>query len=216
MGNLEPVWWLAAAAAALAYAAGHLLPGQSPGSRLVREHGAPPPVLARAGARLRAAAAGARERGHAWLRRRQMARLYPDLLAHLSLQTGAGATVLEAFATAPQAVPEPLRSELLILAADLRVAPLPAALQRWAGRVGTPEAAALAQTLAHQQQLGFAVAGALAREEAHCLSLLRQQTRRRIQAGSALLAGVTALLLLNTLLLYFIPAVYSLPGLSRP
>lgn len=211
-----PVWLLAAALGALAYAAGHLLPGSSPASRLVRGHGAPPPAGARALGHLRHVSAAIRRRLLGWLRRRAMERAFPDLLAHLSLQAGAGAGVLEAFATAPLAVPEPLRSELVTLAADLQVAPLPPALARWAARVGIPAAAGLAETLTHQQRLGFPLAAALAREEAHCLSLLRQQARRRIQATAALLAAVTAVLLFNTLVLYFLPAIYSLPGLSRP
>ncbi len=210
------VWWLATALACLAFALGHLLPGQSPASRLIRAYDTAPTAALQALAHLQALIAPLVRRGLCWARQGAMASAYPDLLAHLSLQVNAGASVLDALVSAPQAVSPPLRAELLTLAADLRVAPLPAGLERWAKRVQIPEARALAQTLIHQQQLGFPLAAALAREEAHCLSLIRQQARRRIQAHGAILAVVTAVLLFNTLVLYFIPAVYSLPGLSRP
>lgn len=216
MGGVAlPVWLLAAAAACLGYAAGRCLPGCSPASRLVRRHGAPQTPWQRAAgaAAQRLGRTGAALR-RLWLRP-ALDRAYPDLLAHLALQTAAGASLVEALASAPAAVPPPLRQELALLATDLAVAPLPAALNRWAERVGTPWAAALARVLAQHHTAGFPLAAALAREEVHCLSLQRQEARRRVQAAAATLAGAMALLLLNAVLLYLVPVFAALAAGRR-
>ena len=152
----------------------------------------------------------------AWLglqmarRRGRMTRCYPDLLAHLATQTEAGASTLQAFQTAPPVVREPLRLEVEALLADLRVAPLPAALRRFAARTGSSEIQSFAENVIYQQSRGIALRDVLADEEAHFLALARQQQRRRIQASSVTMAVVTVLLLLNGLIIYFTPVAYDL------
>jgi len=152
-----------------------------------------------------------------WLQARRrhalLTRAYPDLLAHLTTQTRAGAGTFQAFASCPPVLREPLRDEVEELIADLRVAPFPAALQRFADRCGTPETRAFAQSIIYQQSLGIALPEALAAEEAHAVAMARQQVRQRIQASAVAMASVTVVLLLNGLLVYFTPVLFDLMGL---
>jgi len=153
-----------------------------------------------------------------WLqgRRRQalMARTYPDLLSHLVAQTRAGASTLQAFASVPPVLREPLRTEVEGLIADLRVAPFPAALQRFAERCGVPEVRVFARHVTYQQSLGIALPEVLEAEEAHTLAMARQSVRRRIQAAAVLMAAVTVILLLNGLLMYLTPLAFDLTRLA--
>lgn len=207
------VWLLACSAGLLALALGYRAPAYSPAARFIRSYQVRHPAAA-AVARAAAGIGALGRRLLAWAHRRALARNYPDLLAHLSIQSMAGAHILEAFATAPRAVPEPMRSELRRLVADLSVSPLPAALERFGRKTGIPEVRALVEVLQHHQRLGFPLAEALGREETHCLTLMRQQTRRRIQISATILAAVTAILLFNALILYFVPAVQTIPVLT--
>lgn len=148
-----------------------------------------------------------------WLgrRRRQalMARTYPDLLSHLAAQTQAGASTLQAFASVPPVLREPLRSEVEDLIADLRVAPFPAALERFAQRCGVPEVRDFAHHVTYQQSLGIALAEVLEAEEAHTLAMARQTVRRRIQASAVVMAAVTVILLVNGLMIYLTPVAFA-------
>jgi Flp pilus assembly protein TadB len=149
------------------------------------------------------------------LRRRTLliARAYPDLLAHVATQARAGAGMLQAFASAPPVLREPLRGEVADLIADLRIAPLPAALSRFADRCGHPQIRAFVRSVMHQQALGIALARVLADEERHALALARQAVRRRIQESAIIMAAVTVILLMNALAVYFTPVVFDLSRL---
>jgi Flp pilus assembly protein TadB len=155
----------------------------------------------------------------AWLylqtRRRKalIARAYPDLLAHLVTQTRAGAGTLQAFASSPPVLREPLRGEIADLIADLAIAPFPAALERFAERCDTPEIRAFAHNVIYQQSLGIALPEVLASEEAHTVAMAKQQLRQRIQVSAVVMASVTVVLLLNGLLVYFTPVLYDLSRL---
>lgn len=149
------------------------------------------------------------------LRRRHalIGRTYSDLLAHLATQVRAGSGMLQAFASAPPVLQEPLRGEVADLIADLRVAPLPAALERFADRCGLPEISSFVRSVIHQQALGIALPRVLADEERHALALARQATRGRIQESAIIMAAVTVILLMNGLAVYFTPVVFDLSGL---
>lgn len=153
-----------------------------------------------------------------WLRsqRREalLSRAYPDLLAHLVAQARAGAGTFQAFATAPPVLREPLRQEVEELIADMRVAPFPAALQRFAERCGIPEVRAFAANAIHQQSLGIALRQVLESEEAHILALARQAMRQRIQRTSITMAAVTVILLINGLIIYMLPVVQEMYRLA--
>jgi Flp pilus assembly protein TadB len=139
-----------------------------------------------------------------------IARDYPDLLAHLVAQTRAGAGTLHAFASSPPVLREPLRGEVEELIADLRIAPFPAALNRFAERCATAEVRAFAQNVVYQQSVGIALPEALAAEEAHAVAMARQGVRQRIQRSAVVMASVTVILLLNGLLIYFTLVLYDL------
>jgi Flp pilus assembly protein TadB len=151
-----------------------------------------------------------------WLRlqaRRRAALIawdYPDLLAHLVAQTRAGAGTLRAFASSPPVLREPLRGEVEELVADLRIAPFPAALGRFAERCGTPEVRAFARNVIYQQSVGIALPEALAAEETQALAVARQAARQRVQRSAMVMALVTVVLLLNGLLICFTPALIDL------
>lgn len=146
------------------------------------------------------------------IRRRRvlLARAYPDLLAHLSAQTLAGAGTLQAFATSPPVLREPLRGEVEELIADIRISPFPAALERFALRCDIPELRAFAGNVIYQQSLGISLGEVLAAEEAHALAMARQAARQRIQTSAVTMAAVTVILLLNGLLIYFTPILMDL------
>ncbi|MGE5673467.1 MAG: type II secretion system F family protein [Mycobacterium leprae] len=135
---------------------------------------------------------------------------YPDLLAHLVTQTRAGTGTLQAFASSPPVLREPLQSEVAELVADMGLAPFPAALERFAARCGTADIRAFAQNVIYQQSLGIALPEVLAAEETHSLAMAKQVLRRRIQGTAVTMAAVTVILLLNGLLVYFAPVLYDL------
>ncbi len=147
-----------------------------------------------------------------WLQARRrkalLTRTYPDLLAHLVTQTRAGAGTLQAFASSPPVLREPLRSEVEDLIADMRIAPFPAALQRFADRCDVPEVRAFAQNVIYQQSLGIALSEVLESEEAHALAMARQTTRQRIQGSAIAMATVTVILLLNGLAIFLTPLFF--------
>lgn len=153
-----------------------------------------------------------------WLRGRRrealLSRAYPDLLAHLVAQARAGAGTFQAFATAPPVLREPLRQEVEELIADMRIAPFPAALGRFAQRCGIPEVRAFAANAIYQQSLGIALREVLESEEAHILAMARQAMRQRIQRTSITMAAVTVILLLNGLLIYMLPVVQGMYRLA--
>jgi len=141
------------------------------------------------------------------LRRRRalIARSYPDLLSHLVTQTRAGAGTLQAFVSVPPVLREPLRGEVEELLADLRIAPFPAALERFAQRCDLAEVRAMARHLVYQHSLGIELQEALVAEEAHTLVIARQKSRQRIQGSAIVMASVTIILLLNGLAILFAP-----------
>ncbi len=143
-------------------------------------------------------------------RRTLLARAYPDLLAHLVTQTRADAGTLQAFASSPAVLREPLRGEVEELIADMRIAPIPAALQRFAERCDIPEIRDFVHNLIYQQEVGIALPEVLAAEDAHALAMARQEARRRIQQSAVVMAAVTVILLLNGLLLWFTPVFFDL------
>lgn len=153
-----------------------------------------------------------------WLQQRRrralLERSYPDLLAHLATQTRAGASTLQAFATAPPVLRGPLRDEVEELLADLRIAPFPAALQRFADRCRSPEIRAFTAHVIYQQSLGISLPEVLASEEAHALAMARQTMRQRIQRSAITMAAVTVILLVNGLLIYMLPLFYDLSRLT--
>jgi Flp pilus assembly protein TadB len=152
----------------------------------------------------------------AWLwlqvgrRRTQLGRAYPDLLAHLVMQTRAGASTLQAFASSPPVLREPLRCEVEELIADLRIAPLPAALERFAQRCNTSAIETFVQNVIYQQSVGIALPDVLVNEEAHAMAMAKQLVRQRIQGSAITMAAVTVILLLNALLIYFTPMMLDL------
>lgn len=140
-------------------------------------------------------------------RRQALDRGYYLLLSHLLLQIEAGAGLRKAFSTAGPAVGAPLAQHLGDLAADLQVAPLPAALQRFARATQHGGIAELTATLAGAQTLGLDLTAALRQTEDHARALLRQRLRRRVQAAAVTMAAVTVVLLINGVLLYGTPAI---------
>ena len=150
-------------------------------------------------------------------RRGLLARSYPDLLSHLSIQMRAGAHTLQAFASSPPVLREPLRGEVELLVADLKLSPFAEALQRFAERCDTPAIRAFAAHATHQLALGMTLPDLLAAEEAHVLAMARQGARQRIQRSAIVMAAVTVILLCNGLLVYFTPVLYDLTRfLARP
>jgi Flp pilus assembly protein TadB len=143
-------------------------------------------------------------------RRFQLTRAYPDLLTHLATQTRSGATTLQALASSPPVLREPLKGEVEALVADLVLLPFDEALQRFAGRCATAQIAGFAAHLSQQMALGAALAEVLEAEEAHLLATSRQGARQRIQRSAVVLAAVTVILLLNGLLIYFTPVLFDL------
>jgi Flp pilus assembly protein TadB len=135
---------------------------------------------------------------------------FRDLLGHLAVQTAAGIPLLHALAAAPAVVREPLRREVEALVADLRLSPLPAAMERFAARTGHPEIATFAQHVAHAQRVGIALPDLLREEEKHALAIYRQAVRRRIKAGALTMALVTVILLVNGLLIYGTPLAFTI------
>lgn len=149
--------------------------------------------------------------------RRRLALLalqFPDLLAHLGAQTQAGAGTLQAFATAPQVLPQPLCIEVEELLADLSVSPFPAALQRFADRCAIPEVRDFVGQVIFQQSLGIGLTEVLADQEAHALAMTRQLRRQRIQRAAVAMAAVTVVLLINGLFIYLLPLVDDLYRLA--
>ena len=149
-------------------------------------------------------------------RRALLLRAYPDMLAHLATQTRAGAGTLQAFASMPAVLSEPLKGEVIELTLDLRVAPFPAALNRFADRCGIAEVRTFAASVVYQQSLGIALPEVLASEEAHALSMAKQLARQRIQASAVVLAAVTVVLLINGLAIYLLPAGFDLARMVMP
>lgn len=145
-----------------------------------------------------------------WQRSQSIARGYSELVAHLVLMTQAGAPVLQAFASSPAVVREPLRSELEELVADARLAPLPSALERFAARTENPEIELFARTVVHQQSVGIGLNEALAQEESHSQVLFREAVRQRIRSATVTMAAVTVVLLINGLTALLTPTVLRL------
>jgi Flp pilus assembly protein TadB len=142
-------------------------------------------------------------------RRRQqaIAMAFPDLVAHLSLQMQAGATPLQAFSSSLAVVHGPLGLELAVLVADLKLAPLDAALLRFADRAADPEIWAFCQHVVQQQRSGMSLEAIFAAEERHTLAMQHQRGRERISRAGAGLSAVLVILLLNGAALWALPMV---------
>jgi Flp pilus assembly protein TadB len=143
-------------------------------------------------------------------RQRLLLRAYPDLLAHLVTQLRAGAPTPTAFASAPPALTEPLRQEVVELLADLSTAPFPAALRRFTERCDLEPLRHLAAAVEQGEAVGISLLHVLEKEEAHALALARQAVRERIQTSAVILAAVTVVLLVNGLLIWFTPVAFDL------
>lgn len=143
-------------------------------------------------------------------RRRLLLRAYPDLLAHLVTQLRAGAPTSAAFASAPPALPEPLRREVIELLADLTTAPFPAALRRFTDRCDLEPLRHLAAAVEQGEAVGISLLQVLEKEEVHAIALARQAVRERIQTSAVILAAVTVILLVNGLLIWFTPVAFDL------
>lgn len=148
-------------------------------------------------------------------RRRLLLRAYPDLLAHLVTQLRAGAATGAAFASAPPALAEPLRREVVELLADLTTAPFPAALRRFTDRCDLEPLRHLAAAVEQGEAVGISLLQVLEKEEAHAIALARQAVRERIQTSAVTLAAVTVILLVNGLLIWFTPVAFDLLKLLR-
>jgi hypothetical protein len=148
-------------------------------------------------------------------RRRLLLRAYPDLLAHLVTQLKAGAPTNAAFASAPPALPEPLRQEVTELLVDLATAPFPAALRRFADRLDLEPIRHLVGAIEQGESVGISLLQVLEKEEAHALALARQVVRERIQISAVTLAAVTVILLVNGLMIWFTPVAFELWKLFR-
>jgi hypothetical protein len=130
---------------------------------------------------------------------------------------GRAAAVLQAVASSPPVLREPLRGEVEQLVADLKLSPFAEALQRFAERCDTPAIRAFAAHATHQLALGMTLPDLLAAEEAHVLAMARQGARQRIQRSAIVMAAVTVILLCNGLLVYFTPVLYDLTRfLAKP
>lgn len=140
-----------------------------------------------------------------WQRQQAITRAYGDLVSHLVLMLDAGASTQKAFSTAVPVVREPLRTELVQLVADLKLSPLPSALQRFAERAGHKEITTFTENLVLQQKVGISLADALRDEERHSRVLQQEAARQRIRAGAVTMAAVTAVLLANGLILLALP-----------
>ncbi|HLO04380.1 MAG TPA: hypothetical protein VK191_14805 [Symbiobacteriaceae bacterium] len=148
-------------------------------------------------------------------RRRLLLRAYPDLLAHLVTQLRAGAPTGAAFASAPPALGEPLRREVIELLADLTTAPFPAALRRFTDRCDLEPLRHLAAAVEQGEAVGISLLQILEKEEVHAIALARQSVRERIQTSAVILAAVTVILLVNGLLIWFTPVAFDLLKLLR-
>ncbi|MDB4893916.1 MAG: secretion system protein [Firmicutes bacterium] len=142
-----------------------------------------------------------------WQRQQAITRAYGDLVSHLVLMLDAGASTQKAFSTSVPVVREPLRTELVQLVADLKLSPLPSALQRFAERAGHKEIKNFTDNLVLQQKVGISLADALRDEERHSRVLQQEAARQRIRAGAVTMAAVTAVLLANGLILLALPVV---------
>lgn len=136
-----------------------------------------------------------------------MDRAAGDLISHLRLQTAAGTPLLPALHSAPSVVREPLRGQLEQLLADMQVAPLPSALQRFARRCASAKVANLVQHLLHQQSLGVPLDQVFREEEQHYLTLAREEARQRIRSATLVMALLTFVLFMNGALLFATPIV---------
>ena len=81
----------------------------------------------------------------AYHRRHRLAHDWPYLQAHLAIQTHAGADLPSALASSLSVLPDPLRTEVEELVADLRTAPLPEALNRFVQRCNLSAAIAFVE-----------------------------------------------------------------------
>jgi Flp pilus assembly protein TadB len=81
----------------------------------------------------------------AYHRRHRLAHAWPYLQAHLAIQTHAGADLPSALASSLSVLPDPLRTEVEELVADLRTAPLPEALNRFVQRCNLSAAIAFVE-----------------------------------------------------------------------
>lgn len=149
-------------------------------------------------------------------RRQGIARAFPDLVAHLSLQLEAGATPLQAFSSSLAAVHGPLGDELAVLVADLKLAPLDAALLRFAGRTGDADVWAFSQHVAQQQRSGMSLHAICAAEERHTLAMQQQRGRERISRAGAGLAAVLVVLVLNSAAMWALPMALELIRFLEP
>lgn len=143
-----------------------------------------------------------------WQRHQALTRAYGDLVGHLVLMLDAGASSLQAFTTAPAVVREPLRTELRTLVADLKIAPLPSAVSRFAARTGHTDIQFFAENLILQQKVGIGLGDALKQEERHSRNLYQESIRQRIKSGSLTMAAVTAILLANAVMMLAIPFLH--------
>jgi Flp pilus assembly protein TadB len=148
-------------------------------------------------------------------RQRLLLRAYPDLLAHLVTQLRAGAPTPTAFATAPPALADPLRTEVVELLADLATAPFPAALRRFTDRCDLEPLRHLAAAVEQGEAVGISLLQILEKEEVHALALARQAVRERIQTSAVILAAVTVILLVNGLIIWFTPVAFDLLKLLK-
>ncbi|MDF2630107.1 MAG: hypothetical protein K0R39_3938, partial [Symbiobacteriaceae bacterium] len=171
-------------------------PGYSPRRSMIRLLGATPDGGAGAGRSRRSAPAPSLWQAlQARRHRAQATRAWPDLLAHLAIQTRAGADLAAAFASSLTIVREPLRGHLERLVADLRITPMPEALDAFARRCNIPGARALVQTIIEHRPHGAALPDALAAEESQTAGLARLAIRRQ-SLMSALTAAVVSLMVL--------------------
>ncbi|MGE5672710.1 MAG: type II secretion system F family protein [Mycobacterium leprae] len=148
-------------------------------------------------------------------KQRAVAQAYSDLISHLVLMLDAGASTQKAFSTAPAVVRGPLRSDLMELVADLKLSPLPAALERFAERTGNRDIKFFAENLVLQQKVGIGLAQTLRDEERHTRVLQQELARQRIRSGAITMAAVTALLLANGLIIMAIPVMGQWFGLIQ-
>jgi len=160
--SVAAIFLVAASAGLAVYGLLQKLPPFSPRHQMVRRLGAAPAGRPRLIARRRQAL---------------LAENYPDLISHLAARTRAGAGLLEALATSPAILREPLRSDVEDLIADLRLSPASAALERFARRCGLPQMRSFIQTVISQQALGIPLAEIVAAEEIRALAMARQSAR---------------------------------------
>lgn len=107
-------------------------------------------------------------------RRRKMARLTLDWIALLSAQLRAGAPVAAALEGSRHGLQQPLRRQVDRLVADLHATSAKDALQALGARTDSPEVRTVALLLAHHDELGGDLPGALDALEGHVLSAVRR------------------------------------------